>query len=71
MPAQNKKHLADELLTFDEVVGLLKTTPGTLRKWRTQGTGPKGFRMGKTLRFRLSAVEEFVREMERESELND
>ncbi len=55
---------ADEILTLDEVAQILKVPVGTLRKWRTNGEGPKGFRAGKYVRYRRSAVEQFVTEQE-------
>lgn len=36
----------DPLLTTAEAAELLHTPVGTLRYWRHQGTGPKGFRLG-------------------------
>lgn len=55
---------ADEILTLDEVAQILKVPVGTLRKWRTNGEGPKGFRAGKYVRYRRSAVEQFITEQE-------
>ncbi|MBG0567554.1 helix-turn-helix domain-containing protein [Actinoplanes sp. NEAU-A11] len=60
--------MQDELLTFDEVAAILKIPTGTLRTWRLQGIGPTGFRVGKYVRFRLSAVEQFVAAKEAESD---
>jgi len=56
---------ADEILTLDEVAQILKVPVGALRKWRTNGAGPKGFRAGKYVRYRRSAVEQFIAEQER------
>ncbi|CCH73474.1 Regulatory protein MerR (fragment) [Nostocoides australiense Ben110] len=36
----------DPLPTTAEAAELLHTPVGTLRYWRHQGTGPKGFRLG-------------------------
>lgn len=69
MPPERKKELDDELLTMQEVAGILKVPVTTLRKWRTSGTGPTGFRVGKYVRFRRSAVEQFVSDQEAEAEL--
>jgi excisionase family DNA binding protein len=55
---------ADEILTLDEVAKFLKIPTGTLRKWRMNSEGPKGFRVGKYVRYRRSAVEQFVSEQE-------
>jgi excisionase family DNA binding protein len=54
----------DEILTLDEVAKILKIPIGTLRKWRSNSEGPKGFRVGKYVRYRRSAVEQFVSEQE-------
>jgi len=52
----------DKILTLDEVAQILKVSVGTLRTWRTKGGGPKGFRAGKYVRYRRSAVEQFITE---------
>jgi excisionase family DNA binding protein len=57
----------DEILTIDEVAQLLKVPVGTLRKWRSAGEGPEGFRLGKYVRFRRSSVDRFVSDKEREA----
>ncbi|MEU7909314.1 helix-turn-helix domain-containing protein [Actinoplanes sp. NPDC049118] len=64
MPPEQRKALNDELLSVDDVAELLKVPVGTLRKWRTGGSGPTAFRVGKYLRYRLSAVERFIKEQE-------
>jgi excisionase family DNA binding protein len=68
MPPERRKGLDDELLTLQEVAGVLKVPVTTLRKWRTSGTGPTGFRVGKYVRFRRSAVEQFVSDQEAKAE---
>lgn len=55
---------SDEILTLDEVAQILKIPISTLRKWRTNAQGPKGFRAGKYVRYRRSAVEQFIAEQE-------
>ena len=54
----------DELLTIEEVAEIFKVPVGTVRKWRTERTGPEGFRVGKYVRFRRSVVERFIAETE-------
>lgn len=66
MPPGLDDQSLDELLTLDEVAAILKVPPGTVRKWRAEGAGPQGFRVGKYVRFRRSAVEQFIRERESE-----
>jgi excisionase family DNA binding protein len=67
MPLGRRKQLDDELLTLQEVADILKVPVTTLRKWRTSGTGPTGFRVGKYVRFRRSVVEQFVSDLEAET----
>lgn len=64
MPRDMGDRPPDELLTLEEVAAILKVPVTTLRKWRTAGTGPRGFRVGKYVRFRRSAVEQFIQEKE-------
>ena len=54
----------DEILTVEEVAEILKVSVGTIRKWRSEGAGPKGFRVGKYVRFRRSSVDLFIQERE-------
>jgi excisionase family DNA binding protein len=54
----------DELLTLEEVAAILKLPVATLRKWRVEGKGPAGFRLGKYIRYRRSTVEAFIKEQE-------
>lgn len=60
----------DELLTMEEVAAFFKVEIGTVRAWRNNGEGPEGFRVGKYVRYRRSAVERHLAELEeREREL--
>lgn len=43
--------LDDELLSIDEVAALLRAPVATLRYWRYLGTGPRSFRVGRTVRY--------------------
>ena len=58
----------DEILTIEEVSEILKVPTGTIRKWRTERMGPRGFRVGKYVRFRRSSVELFITEREAEQD---
>lgn len=44
-------NLRDELLTIDEVAELLRTPVASLRYWRVLNTGPRGFIIGRRLRY--------------------
>lgn len=50
----------DESLTTEDVAALCHTSPGTVHYWRTQGKGPKAYRVGRRLIFRRSDVEEWL-----------
>lgn len=52
----------DRLLTPRELAVYLDVPLTTLYAWRYRGEGPAGFRVGKHLRYRLSDVEEWIRE---------
>lgn len=52
--------LSTRLLSTDEVARLLVVPVTTLYTWRYKGTGPKAYRVGKHLRYRLSDVMEWL-----------
>lgn len=43
--------LRDELLTIEEVAELLRMPVASLRYWRVLDTGPRGFIVGRRLRY--------------------
>ena len=43
--------LRDELLTIEEVADLLRMPVASLRYWRVLDTGPRGFIIGRRLRY--------------------
>ncbi|HET7041790.1 MAG TPA: helix-turn-helix domain-containing protein, partial [Gemmatimonadales bacterium] len=49
-------HAGDEMLTLKEVAALLRVPEATLRYWRHLGTGPRGFRLGRSVRYWRSEV---------------
>jgi excisionase family DNA binding protein len=55
---------SDRLLTTEEVAEIMRVPVATVRKWRSQRTGPHGFRVGKYVRYRRSAVDAFLDEKE-------
>jgi helix-turn-helix protein len=63
MPSGVGDRPLDELLTLDEVAAILKVPPSTVRKWRTEGTGPQGFRVGKGNRSVATSMAENVQEL--------
>lgn len=42
---------ADELLTMQEVADVVRVPVATLRYWRHLGIGPRGFRIGRSVRY--------------------
>ncbi len=44
-------HADDELLTIQEVADVVRVPVATLRYWRHLGTGPRGFRIGRSVRY--------------------
>ncbi len=52
----------DRLLTPRQLAEYLEVPVATLYAWRYAGEGPPGFRIGKHLRYRSSAVDEWVRD---------
>ena len=50
----------DEFLNTDQLAQLLHTVPSTVRYWRFNGTGPVGFRVGRRVLYRRSAVAEWL-----------
>lgn len=51
-----------ELLTLKEVAELLDVSTNTIYYWRWQGTGPKGHKVGKHVRYRRSDIDAWLDE---------
>lgn len=60
--ARSAKPEADPLITPQELADELRVPVNTLYVWRSRGKGPDGFRVGKHLRYRRSAVTSWRRE---------
>jgi excisionase family DNA binding protein len=54
--------LSARLLSTDEVARLLVVPVTTLYTWRYKGTGPRAFKVGKHLRYRLGDVLSWLEE---------
>lgn len=54
--------LPSRFLTTDEVGRLLVVPVTTLYTWRYKGTGPRAYRVGKHLRYRLADVMAWLEE---------
>jgi predicted DNA-binding transcriptional regulator AlpA len=44
-------HADDELLSMEEVADVARVPVATLRYWRHLGTGPRSFRIGRSVRY--------------------
>jgi predicted DNA-binding transcriptional regulator AlpA len=45
------QHANDELLTMREVADVVRVPVATLRYWRHLGSGPRSFRVGRSVRY--------------------
>ena len=54
------KQAAAPLMTPQEVADRLAMPVATLQTWRTKGTGPHGFRIGRHVRYRREDVETWL-----------
>lgn len=52
----------DQLLTMDEAAEIVRVPVATLRYWRYLGKGPRGFRVGRSVRFWRSEVTRWLEE---------
>jgi predicted DNA-binding transcriptional regulator AlpA len=55
----------DDLLLLPEIAELTRLSESSLRWLRHRGEGPSGFKMGRRLVFRRTAVEAWISERER------
>ena len=53
-------HANDELLTIVEVADVVRVPVATLRYWRHLGSGPQSFRIGRTVRYWRSDVNQWL-----------
>ena len=64
-------HADDELMTMKEVATLVRVPEATLRYWRHLGTGPHGFRVGRSVRYRRNDVVHWLEEQSRHPRAGD
>jgi excisionase family DNA binding protein len=53
---------AAQLLTVDELARLLRVPKATIYRWRSIGDGPRGYSIGRYVRFRWPDVEAWLEE---------
>ena len=51
---------SDRLMTLAELAEMLGIPVNTLYGWRCRGEGPPGYRIGRHIRYRRTAVEEWL-----------
>jgi len=56
----------ERLMTSKEVAEFLQVPVSTIHQWRYRSKGPKGFRVGKHIRFRRSDVEAWIEDQQDE-----
>lgn len=49
------------------IASRLGVTPSTYRKWRMVGKGPQTFPLGKRVAARITAIDEWIAELERQA----
>ena len=54
--------MTDQLLTPEQVAGILKLSPATLARWRWDGSGPPFFKIGSRVHYAESDVEQFIQD---------
>ena len=50
----------DELLTIREVAAIVRAPIATLRYWRHLGTGPRSFRLGRRVVYRVGDLQAWI-----------
>ncbi len=71
MPARTASAVnwtAEPLMSIEDLAEFLGIPTGTIHQWRHKGKGPKGFRVGRWVRFERSEVERWVREQAAEAQ---
>ena len=66
--SSNTPHAGDELMSIKEVAALLRVPEATLRYWRHLGTGPRGFRIGRSVRYWHNEVALWLEEQSNDSQ---
>ncbi|MBD3946344.1 helix-turn-helix transcriptional regulator [Nocardioides ganghwensis] len=51
---------ANHLLSPQDLAALIAVPVATVYRWRSAGSGPRGYRIGKHVRFRMSDVEAWL-----------
>ncbi|MBJ7353981.1 MAG: helix-turn-helix domain-containing protein [Thermoleophilaceae bacterium] len=60
--------LIDGVLSLSELCNQLQVSAQTIYDLRSQGRGPRGFRVGRELRFRISEIDAWLMRLESEDD---
>ena len=60
--------LVDGVLSLSELCSQLQVSVQTIYDLRSQGRGPRGFRVGRELRFRVSEIDAWLTRLESEDD---
>jgi excisionase family DNA binding protein len=60
--------LVDGVLSLSELSAQLQVSAQTIYDLRSQGRGPRGFRVGRELRFRISEIDAWLTRLENEDD---
>lgn len=60
--------LIEQVLSLSELCAYLHVSAQTIYDLRSQGRGPRGFRVGRELRFRISEIEVWLARMEQDDD---
>jgi excisionase family DNA binding protein len=60
--------LVDGVLSLSELCAQLQVSHQTIYDLRSQGRGPRGFRVGRELRFRISEIDSWLKRLESEDD---
>lgn len=60
MTNEQKVDFGQVYCTTDEAAALLHTSVGTLKWWRSEGRGPKFYKLGNRVLYKPSEVQEWV-----------
>ncbi|AKJ72633.1 excisionase and transcriptional regulator [Gordonia phage GMA2] len=61
----------ETLMTADQLSDYLKLSKTLLARWRSQGIGPKFIKVGGSVRYRQSDIEEYVNSLDNPSDLSE
>ena len=67
--AEDPTYPNDELLTIQEVAAVVRVPVATLRYWRHLGTGPRSFRIGRSVRYWRTEVHTWLQQQSNRPQL--